>query len=163
MQKQQPEEQKKGGGFGWIGPLFFLILIFGPQIAPLISQASGGLISTGMVVPALILALTVAFFASFAIGQLGTASDMPQSRPPTPITIPQRIPRERSRSSSSATPKKKQKPPTKISTHQHRAAQKLPGPPQFEPIIDPGVAVLMVMLGIIGVVIVAVILPIFLP
>lgn len=154
---QQTPQNKKKDGMNWIGTLFFIVLIFGQPIAQFISRLTGGVVNPSIVVPLLLGTLALAAIASFVIRGLNSIAEQEQSHRPTPPPTPPPTskPRPKPSNFSSKSPYNKSTYTSsfpsssdlrKMSSRSGIGSQKLPGPPKFEPIIDPKVLVS----GIIG-------------
>lgn len=140
-------EQNRRRGNGWVGWVIFVVLIFGsrfmPPIAAWLSQVTGLQISA----PMLIAAVVGLGVLSTIVGSIGQeiARNRRSNETSLPTGLPQQMP-----------PTAMRPPPTPAPPTQPRAGgpplrpqlseQRLPGPPRFEPIIDPRVLTF----GIIG-------------
>ncbi|NTU82300.1 MAG: hypothetical protein HGA45_23465 [Chloroflexales bacterium] len=145
-------QQNRRGGNSWIGWLIFIFLVFGsrflPPIAGWLSQATGLPISVPLIIAAVVGLGVVASIVSSVVqeinknrdtGQNGLPTGLPPALPPRPAappTPPARPPSARIEGTA----------PMSLPS----AEQRLPGPPSFEPIINPRVLTL----GIIGLVII---------
>ncbi len=172
------KQKQKKGGFNWIGTLIFLILVFGPQLVPFISRLTGGTITPSMIIPILIGGIIAVATLVSVVRAINGASEQAAPPPPTPSptkptpTLHKERPtssfsRSHSSSSSSWTSQQSHKwassdsdwassfpPPRtrdaqKMSSRSGIGSQNVPGPPQFEPIIDPTVLAI----GLVGIVI----------
>lgn len=143
-------QQNRRGGNGWIGWLIFIVLVFGsrflPPLATWLSQATGLQVSVPMLI-ASIIALAVVASVIGSIGQSisrnrrSSETRLPTGLPPAsspPTIAPPRAP------SAPPVPEPGRSPQLRPPS----AEQRLPGPPRFEPIIDPRVLTF----GIIGLV-----------
>lgn len=134
-------QQNRRGGSSWIGWLIFIFLVFGsrflPPIAAWLSQITGLPITTPILIAAVVGLGVIASIVSSVIKESTKPGGPTQPRiptgqepslPPRPFTPPQSSGRPRSVSTSDVT---RMRLPT--------GEQRLPGPPRFEPIIDPRV------------------------
>lgn len=165
----EPQKNRKRNNSGnWIGIVIFLLVLLGPQIARvlsnLVSSISGGAVtlSPNLLIPLLILAVVIVsalITVGRAIGSRNQnragpgGSAGPMMRPP-PNMSSGSSPYDAAKRASAPLPPRglpRSAPPP---WQQDRRSSdlrpgKLPGPPQFEPIIDPrvfaiGIAGLMV-------------------
>lgn len=154
---QQKPGKKKADGMNWVGTLFFILLIFGQPIARFLSNLTGHAISSSVILPLLFGALALITVVSFVMRGLSGLTEEQQSTPlPRSSSPPVSKPRPKPSSFTSTSPYNKSRASSssftsttdlrKLSSRSGMGSQKLPGPPQFEPIIDPRVLVL----GIVG-------------
>lgn len=162
------QESKRGGG-GWIGWLIFFFLVFGsnflPPVASWLTQVTGIPISAPMIIVGMIVLSVVWSVASSVITQvLRSRGANESSLPPPPTMAP---PSAR----SAPPPSRPAPPPPTIRLPPPSSAgglqrprlkageQRLPGPPRFEPIIDPRILTFgivgMAILGVFFVVVLA--------
>ncbi len=146
-------QQNRRGGNGWLGWVIFVVLIFGsrflPPVANWLSQVTGLQISAPMLVAAIVgLGVLSTIFGSIATEVRRNRSDG-DTRLPTgqqPVQPPQTLSPPRSSGAPPATPAPRASGLPRM--RQSSGDQRLPGPPRFEPIIDPRVLTI----GIIGLV-----------
>lgn len=146
--------QNRRGGNGWIGWLIFIVLVFGsrflPPVAAWLAQATGLPITTPLLIAAIVGIGVVGSIVGSITREVSRNRDASETRLPTgqPPATPQLPPRTITpptasphlpTSSSSNPPSARPRP----------SQQPLPGPPRFEPIIDPRVLTF----GIIGLVV----------
>lgn len=145
-------QQNRRGGNSWIGWLIFILLVFGsrllPPVAGWLSQVTGLPISTPVLIAAVVGLGVVASVVSSMIQQGNRSRGPAQPRLPMgqdPMPPPRPLP-----------PPPLSGQPNTLGTGgaprvpQPTGEQRLPGPPRFEPIIDPRVLTV----GLIGLVIV---------
>lgn len=144
---------------GWIGWLIFIVFVFGgrflPPLASWLSQATGLAISPAMLIAGVVgLAVVASLVGSLTrqAGQFRSSNETrlplpPMMSPPTsgepPVIMAPR---------SSQPPAAARLPATTTELSRPRlpsGEQQLPGPPQFEPIIDPRILAF----GVLGVLI----------
>jgi hypothetical protein len=144
-------QKNRRSGNGWIGWLIFIFLVFGsrflPPVANWLTQVTGLPISTPILV-AVLVGLVVVVSIVNSVVQAGSRNSspnetslptgLPPSTPQKPMP-PSRTPTLPSPSSSGRVPRIR--PPS--------GESRMPGPPRFEPIIDPRILAF----GIIGLVI----------
>lgn len=130
-------QQNRRGRNGWIGWVIFALVIFGPRflgpVASTLSQATGLPISTGVLLATIIGLGVVGSIVSSIVrevnrGRSSTETRLPTGMPPSmppPAAPPPTVARPPS-TPGGVTPLRL--PP---------GEQRLPGPPRFEPIIDP--------------------------
>lgn len=146
-------QQNRRGGNGWIGWLIFIVLVFGsrflPPVANWLAQTTGLPITTPLLIAAIVGIGVVGSIVGSIMRGVSSNRDasetrLPTGQPPAAPTLPPRtitpptappLPRSSSSNLPSARPRPNQQP--------------LPGPPRFEPIIDPRVLTF----GIIGLVV----------
>ncbi|GAB4424940.1 MAG: hypothetical protein OHK0015_04400 [Chloroflexi bacterium OHK40] len=137
-------QQSKGGG--WLGWLIFIFLVFGvrflPPVAAWLSQVTGLTITVPMLIVAVIVGSVVVTIASSIIRQATVGRSRAETRLPTPTAPP--LPPQKSGGQPPSLPRSTM-PRPRLPTGE----QRLPGPPRFEPIIDPRI----LSFGILGVVV----------
>lgn len=141
--------QRKRGN-NWIGWLIFIVLVFGsrlmPPLAAWLSQVTGLAITPPMLIAAVV-GLGVLASVLGAVGRgLGQARSSSETRLPTTTALPPTLSGAPQRPSAPPRPITPSSPPPAAprmpSTNLPPARlpsgeQRLPGPPRFEPIIDP--------------------------
>lgn len=179
----EPQKKPKRNASGnWIGIIIFILVIAGPQIANvlsnLVNSISGGAVSLSpnMLIPLLILGavlISALIGIGRAISSAGDTRSGPSSMPGSSIPRPSVPPYSSSPSSTGQRPAAPLPPrnfpspsapsssslPKSLRQNQQSSDLRpgqLPGPPRFEPIIDPrvlglGVAGLLVFAVIFGV------------
>jgi hypothetical protein len=137
---------QSGRGGGWIGWLIFIFVVFGsrflPPLANWLSQLTGLNITVPMLIGAVVILAVVGSVGSSLARQLGRARGAGATRRPTtmappPPTMPSRPSVPASRPSAQPRPMQL---PTSSNLPRPRmpsGEQRLPGPPRYEPIIDP--------------------------
>lgn len=140
-------QQSRRGGNGWIGWLIFIVLVFGsrflPPVAGWLSQVTGLPISTPLLIGSIVGLGVILTIASSVLQEFNRGRSSNETRLPTglpPASPPPTVQPPRSGSafppqSSTAQPRVGGQPKLKLPT----GDQRLPGPPRFEPIIDPRV------------------------
>jgi hypothetical protein len=145
---------QSGRGGGWIGWLIFIFVVFGsrflPPLANWLSQLTGLNITVPMLIGAVVVLAVVGSVGSALARQAAKARSAGDTRLPTALSPPQASapPRSGMPSRQSAPPRPLQ-PPSSPSLPRPRmpsGEQRLPGPPRYEPIIDPRILAF----GIIG-------------
>lgn len=131
---------QSGRGNSWIGWLIFIVLIFGgrflPPVAAWLSQVTGLPITVPTLIIAVIALSVVGSVVSSVARQVGKARGPGDTRLPTTVTMAPP-------SSPSSPPPASMRPPPPSSAPSlpsprlPSGEQRLPGPPKFEPIIDP--------------------------
>lgn len=140
--------QGSGGRNGWIGWLIFILIIFGgrilPPVAAWLSQVTGLTISSPMLLAGIIGLAVVGSIVGSVARQAARNRTPSDSSLPTPMTVsqPTASPRRRPPTISPSAPRPSSEgvPPTYTKLPPPRlptGEQRLPGPPRFEPIIDP--------------------------
>jgi hypothetical protein len=136
-------QSSRGGG--WIGWLIFIVVVFGsrflPPLANWLSQLTGLPITVPMLIGGLVVLAVVASVGSSLAQQVGKARGAGDQRLPTTLSAPTSAPpRSSTPTRPSAPPRPLQLPPSSASLPRPRlpsGEQRLPGPPRYEPIIDP--------------------------
>lgn len=143
--------QQNRRGNGWIGWLIFILLVFGsrflPPVANWLAQVTGLPITTPLLIAALVGLGVVVSVVSSIMSEINKNRPSNESRLPTspqPMTPSRPVtPLPPSRPSSST----RIPPGLSLPTGE----QRLPGPPRFEPIIDPRILIVgLVALAILG-------------
>lgn len=157
--EQSSEQNPKSGNTNWIGILFFLLLLLGPQIgrilSPIISSITGGTVTLGTNVWPLIIGAFVVALVVVALGRtVRYISQRSEARLPTTLSPP--MPTYHDTAPSTSTPTRPDilyRPPVPPDdrsvwslsqdlpwdTKDHSSdisPQDLPRTPQFEPIIS---------------------------
>lgn len=143
--------QQSGRGNGWVGWLIFIVLVFGGRFLPPVANWLAQVTGLPITAPALVAGLIGLAVLSSVVGslarQVGRSRGASETRLPTPMTPvpppdaaarPSRAPRPVSPPASMRLPPgptSADMPPPRLP----RGEQRLPGPPKFEPIIDPRV------------------------
>jgi hypothetical protein len=137
------------GRNGWIGWLIFILIIFGgrllPPVAAWLSQVTGLPITTPMLLVGLIVLSVIGSIVNSVARQATRARDSSSPGLPTPMTTsrPPTQPRPAPPPTSAGLPPTVTRlPPPRLPSGE----QRLPGPPRFEPIIDPRILTV----GIVG-------------
>lgn len=155
-------QQNRRSGNGWIGWLIFIVLVFGsrflPPVAAWLTQVTGLPISTPVLIAVIVGLGVVGSIVGSVLQEVSRNRGANETRLPTglpPSTPPQTIAPPRPTSTpprpTSAPPRPTGARPTggAQQARVQSGEQRLPGPPRFEPIIDPRVLTF----GIIGLVI----------
>lgn len=149
-------QQNRRGGNGWVGWLIFVVLVFGsrflPPVANWLAQVTGLPITTPILIGAIVgLGVVVSIVGSVLqdVNRNRGANDtrLPTGMPPT--TPPRTTSPPRPSAGPPRSPSQPPRPGRPTQLRQPSGEQRLPGPPRFEPIIDPRVLTF----GIIGLVI----------
>ncbi|NNJ12254.1 hypothetical protein EKD04_018155 [Chloroflexales bacterium ZM16-3] len=124
--------QKKSGGNNWIGIAVFLAIVVGPSLSSFLSGAifslTGVMIGSDVILGGLIIgSIVISLLVSVARGAGRLNSGSETRLPTTTISPPQ----------MAAPPRSSSAPPS--APRMGAPQMKLPGRPQFEPIIDPRV------------------------
>lgn len=156
-------QRSRRSGSSWIGWLIFVFLVFGvrflPPVAAWLSQVTGLTITVPMLIIAVVVLSVVVSIVSALAGSMNqSGSDepgMPSSPPQAPSSPRSRsLPKAPTPPTASAPPRASSPwPTTTPGSGLPRARlpsgqQQLPGPPRFEPIIDPRI----LGIGIVGLV-----------
>jgi hypothetical protein len=139
-------QSSRGGG--WIGWLIFIVVVFGsrflPPLANWLSQLTGLPITVPMLIGALVVLAVVASVGSSLARQFGKARGAGDTRLPTSMSPPQpprpvRLPPSSTTSRLPQPSRPVQLPPSSNLPRSRLSSgeQRLPGPPRYEPIIDP--------------------------
>jgi hypothetical protein len=145
----------QSGRGGWIGWLIFIFVVFGsrflPPLANWLSQITGLTITVPMLIGAAVILAVVGSIGSSLARQVGKSRGAGDTRLPTTLSPPQASATSRTGMPSrpSAPPRPVQLPPSGANLPRPRTPsgeQRLPGPPRYEPIIDPRILAF----GIIG-------------
>lgn len=143
------EENRRRGGAGWLGWVFFFLLIFGSRLAPPVanwlSQQTGLNITPSGVMGTLALLYIASLIAgpiiSAVLRNAGGDSSAPTAPTmPQPSTTSSRTPFPPAGTSSLPQQRPVRLPPV--------TSAKMPGAPRWEPIIDPRILVF----GVVGVI-----------
>lgn len=148
------QQNRRGGGNGWIGWVIFIVLVFGsrflPPVANWLSQQTGLPISTGALIATIVGLGVVVTIVSSVLGEINRNRE--QDGPRLPTGMPQARPPQATPPSQAPTAPRMPSSPRSGGARQPRppsGEQRLPSPPRFEPIIDPRVLTF----GIIGLVV----------
>ncbi len=157
-------QRSRRSGSSWIGWLIFLFLVFGvrflPPVAAWLSQVTGLAITVPMLIMAVVALSVVVSIVSALVGSVNQSGPdepgMPSSPPKAPSspTAPS-LPKAPAPPTSPSLPKASSPWPTTTPgsglprARMPSGQQQLPGPPRFEPIIDPRI----LSIGIVGFVI----------
>jgi hypothetical protein len=127
------ERKGKRGGNNWIGVAIFLVIMFGSPLSSflvgVIRQSTGVVVSPSLVLGGVVILAVVVSLAGSALRGVGRLNSGGDTRLPSSTVPPPQM---------SAPPRPFSPPPT--------GRGKLPGSPQFDPIIDPRILTL----GIVG-------------
>lgn len=135
---------QSGRGGGWIGWLIFIFVVFGsrflPPLANWLSQLTGLNITVPMLIGAVVILAVVGSVGSSLARQAGRARSAGDTRLPTTLSPPS--PSTSSRPAAPPRPVAPPRPTQLPSSSLPRSRlpsgeQRLPGPPRYEPIIDP--------------------------
>ncbi|PDW03634.1 hypothetical protein [Candidatus Viridilinea mediisalina] len=150
------DNRRSGNAFSWVGWLVFFLLIFGssflPPLAHWLSQQTGVSITPSMLIAAIIGGGVLISIASSVIQAVNQGRDSNETRLPTELPPDFQAPSL----PTSSTPL----PSSTLSEAKLKqralGEQKLPPPPQFEPIISPrilafGIVGLIVFGGLFGI------------
>lgn len=149
-------QQNRRGGNGWVGWLIFIVLVFGsrflPPVANWLAQTTGLPITTPILIGAVVglgVLLSIAGSVVQEINRNRGANEtrLPSGLPPSPPPPTLAPPRPTGAPPRPITTPSRSSRPTQMRSP--TGEQRLPGPPRFEPIIDPRVLTF----GIIGLVI----------
>ncbi len=151
------EDNRRRGGSGWLGWVFFFLLIFGSRFAPPVanwlSQQTGFNITSSGIMGALALlyigSLILGPILGMVLRNVGGGTDAPtipqQNNSPSQSPFPQSGGPSAPRMPPPSTP---QMPPPTTPRLPPVTSAKTPGAPRWEPIIEPRILIF----GIIGVV-----------
>lgn len=152
------EENRRRGGSGWLGWVFFFLLIFGSRLAPPVANWLSQVTGLNITPSGVMGTLALLYIGSLIIGPIlgavlrnaGGESDAPtipqQNSSPSQAPFPSAGTPSGPRMSPPSTPQLPRQAPAKLPPI---TSAKVPGAPRWEPIIDPRILIF----GIIGVIV----------
>lgn len=141
-------QRSRRSGNSWIGWLIFLFLVFGvrflPPVAAWLSQVTGLTITVPMLIIAVVALSVIVSIVSAVVGSMNQSGPDEPGMPSAPPKAPS-LPKAPAPPTSPSLPRASSPWPTTTPgsglprVRLPSGQQQLPGPPRFEPIIDPRV------------------------